>query len=567
MLRSLCLALVVFLLCGCAAPHESVARSPEKEIITFAVTNDVGFGNEAFVTGNHADLGSDDPVLGRKLRWTPGNVWTGQIAIQSGTDLDYRYIKRDGSASEYCQTANTTNLSPLLSLTTTSQPAAPYNGKTILYHSPWTNALILHQSGSNWINAPMTRIGPGRSAGEHLHRIDGIGEAGEPIQFVPNNNAGQYDNAPYPGFGLNDYYTSLDVFFLQDKHVLNYRPPVALSTPRIIVTNITSTVTGISSRSIRVYLPRGYDQNTWKRYPVLYFHDGQNVFDPGGPFGSWSADAAGTREISQGRMRECILVGVDNTSARLQEYKPPEDGGTGDLYGQFLVNNVRSFINANYRTLADRGNTLTMGSSMGGLISAFLGWNTNFNSVFGNIGVMSSAFWISPQFAATIGGEPKRDLRIYFDWGSAESSSIWTQNWIVYNYWLADGYALNRELSTVVGCGQGHNEAAWAARLPDAYRFLLNPWDEANRLALELHPPRLRVAPLDLPGNRILLEYPTLKGAGYQLERARTLPATSWDALTNSAPESLAWSIREVDAEIPSDGAPAFWRLLAIPPP
>jgi predicted alpha/beta superfamily hydrolase len=425
--------ILLCLVCGCVAPRGAGAGGMEKQIITFAITNDAGFGNEVFVVGNHPDLGNNDPVLARKLRWIAGNVWTGNIAVQSGATIEYRYIRRSGSASTYCQATNILHLSPVQTVSTAPQPPAPYSGKTILYHSSWTNAHIMFQSGTNWINAPMTRVGAGRTAGEHLHRIDGIGEPGEPIQFVPNNGAGQWDNAPYPGYGLNDFYTALDVIFVQDKHVFNYHPPAALSAPRIVVTNISSTIPGVASRNIRIYLPRGYDQNQWKRYPVLYFHDGQNVFDPGGPFGSWSADASATREMSQGRMRECILVGVDNTGDRLQEYRPPEDGGTGDRYAAFLTTNVQPLVNARYRTLTNRENTFTAGSSMGGVISAWLGWNTNYTTVFGRIGVLSSAVWISPLFVAVMDLEPRRDLRIYLDWGTAEGSSAWSPNWNLYN--------------------------------------------------------------------------------------------------------------------------------------
>ncbi len=566
-----CLALVVCLLSGCVGPQHASARSPEKQTVLFAITNDVGFGNEVCVVGNHLDLGDNDIALAPKLHWSAGNIWRGQIAIQAGTALQYRYIKRSGSSSAWCLATNTVALSPTNSLNTAAQPPAPYAGKTILYHSAWTNAFILYQSGTNWINAPMTQIGPGRVPGEFLYRVSGIGEEGEPLEFVPNNIA-QYDNAPYPGYGLNDYYTELDVIFLQDKHIFNYRPSTNVSAPRIIVTNIASTVSGIPSRNIRIYLPRGYDQNTWKHYPVLYFHDGQNVFDPGGPFGSWSADASATREMSQGRMRESILVGVDNTANRIQEYLPPGDSysgspGWGDRYAAFLKANVQPFVNANFRTLTNRNDTLTVGSSMGGLISAWLGWDTNYNAVFGRVGVMSSAFWIATNFSAQISSGAKRDLTIYHDWGTAEGASAWGPNWDVYNYWLADNYVLNRELLCIIGCGQAHNEAAWAARLPGAYHFLLNLRDEPNRLALELYPPRLRLTSLNPAGDSASLEFPTLKGAAYDLLRADNLSSPVWQVITNTPPETAAWSVRNLEGAFPPGNNAQFWQLRQQPLP
>jgi predicted alpha/beta superfamily hydrolase len=565
------LALPLCLLCSCVGPQKVTARSPEKQVVTFAITNDVGFGNEVCVVGNHPDLGNDDPVLAPKLHWSVGNVWRGQVAIQAGTVLQYHFIKRSGGSSTWCLATNVTALSPTHSLNIPAQPPAPYAGKTILYHSSWTNAFILYKSGTNWINAPMTQIGSGRTAGEFLYRVSGIGEAGEPLEFVPNNIA-QYDNAPYPGYGLSDYYTELDAIFLQDKHIFNYRPPTNVSAPRIIITNIASTISGIPGRNIRIYLPRGYDQNMWKRYPVLYFHDGQNVFDPGGPFGSWSADASATREISQGRMRESILVGVDNSANRIQEYLPPGDSysgsaGWGDRYAAFLKTNVQPFVNANFRTLTNRNDTLAVGSSMGGLISAWLGWDTQYNTLFGRIGVMSSAFWVAPNFLAQISSGTNRELTIYHDWGTEEGSSTWGLNWNAYNYWLADNYALNRELSCVIGCGHAHNEAAWAARLPGAYHFLLNLRDEPNRLALELYPPHLRLSSLDLHAGNALLEFPTLKGAAYDLLRADNASSPVWQVTTSTSPETAAWSVRRLESEFPPGDDAQYWQLRQQPLP
>ena len=103
-------------------------------------------------------------------------------------------------------------------------------------------------------------------------------------------------------------------------------------------------------------------------------------------------------------MRECIVVGVDNTANRLAEYLPPTDSyqgtpGVGDKYRDYLLNNVRPYLNATYRTLTDPANTLTGGSSMGGLIALYLGRAT---TNFGRIAVMSPAFWVAPNFMAQV---------------------------------------------------------------------------------------------------------------------------------------------------------------------
>lgn len=175
-----------------------------------------------------------------------------------------------------------------------------------------------------------------------LFRIDGIGDAGEELEFVFNNGAGAWDNP----IGGGNYLTSLDVLHVQGGNVYCYERPGTVSQPQVVTQFINSTAANIPGRNIRIYLPRGYAQNTAKRYLVLYLHDGQNVFDPGGPFGSWSADATATREVARGRMRETILVGIDNTTNRIAEYLPPGDvykgsQGRADAYASFVINNVR----------------------------------------------------------------------------------------------------------------------------------------------------------------------------------------------------------------------------------
>ncbi|MDQ2919004.1 MAG: alpha/beta hydrolase-fold protein, partial [Verrucomicrobiota bacterium] len=374
------------------------ASSPHKEVVTFSYTSDVGFGKSVFVVGNHSDVGNWDVTQAVKLHYTAGNVWTGQIAIQAGTQLQYRYISRSNSNANWCTSSNATYLTSNLSLTVPAQPDAPYRGKTIYYLSNWNPPSLFYNNNGTWTAAVMMRVSDGRTVGESLYKISGIGAAGENVEFVFMDGNGHYDN---PAGGGN-YLTDLDVFEVQDGNVFSYQPPATVSTPTIVTHFLDSTASNIPSRGVHVYLPRGYTQNTARRYPVLYFDDGQNVFDPGGPFGSWSADATATREIGQGRMRETIMVGIDNDDARIPEYMPPNDTyqgtqGRGDAYASFVINNVRPYLDFNYRTLNDPKNTLTVGSSLGGLIALYFGREY---SVFGKIGVMSPAFWIAPNYVA-----------------------------------------------------------------------------------------------------------------------------------------------------------------------
>ena len=462
------------------------AASPYKEPVTFTYTGDVGLGKSVFVVGNHPDVGNGDVTQAIKLRYSAGNVWTGDVAVQAGTELQYKFIRRSTSPSQWFNSGNGTaaqdQLTGVISRTIPAQPDAPYRGKTIYYLTGWNTTTIIYSSnGGSFTSAAMAKVGPGRTPGEFLYKVSGIGEAGGSLQFVLTDGNNNYDKPP----GGGDYLTELDAFQLQDGNIFSYQPPATVSAPRIEVQPVNSTASGIPARNVRVYLPRGYTQNTSRRYPVLYLHDGQNVFDPGGPFGSWSADATATREIAQGRMREAILVAIDNNANRIAEYMPPTDSyqgtqGRGAAYASFVINNVRPFIDANYRTLNDPKNTLVLGSSLGGLISLYFAREF---STFGKIGVLSPAFWIAPNYIGQVTAGAKKPLRVYLDFGTAEPADDWDNALSMYDVHLRQGHAAKGDVTFVAGRDQAHNEGAWKARLTGTLHYLLPAREEPNELA------------------------------------------------------------------------------------
>ena len=244
----------------------------------------------------------------------------------------------------------------------------------------------------------------------------------------------------------------------------------------------------VPSREIRVWLPLGYEKGE-ARYPVIYFHDGQNVFRPGGPFGCWFAEDAAAEEMKAGRMREAIMVAIPNNEAdmgkaRVTEYQPPSDvnprdpsrgKGICDRYARFLLGRVKPAVDAKYRTLPDRENTAVAGASMGGLVSLWLGLNTD---SFGAVGVCSPAFWTSPNFMKSVMEGSKKDgLRIYMDMGTEEKGNLsgdyWKDALAVRDALLKQGYVEGQDFLWNPGEGDEHNEKAWAKRLPAALRFLL----------------------------------------------------------------------------------------------
>jgi predicted alpha/beta superfamily hydrolase len=165
------------------------------------------------------------------------------------------------------------------------------------------------------------------------------------------------------------------------------------------VREVVSQSLGIA-RDVYLYLPRGYDFGT-DRYPVLYMHDGNNLFDTGQPNsapGTWDVDAVSEAETGAGRVREHLIVGIPNNANRMGEYTHVKEsidgqalGGDGDKYARFVVQELKPLVDARYRTRREREHTAILGSSLGGLISFYIG--LKHPEVFKYVGGMSSSFW------------------------------------------------------------------------------------------------------------------------------------------------------------------------------
>lgn len=543
----------------------------------FAHVWDTGPDHALFVVGSAEEIGAWDPAHAVRLTWTAGNVWTGTVALPAGRTHEYKFIRRSMAASSFCNSGNA-DWMPGSNLTATvpPPPSAPYAGKTLFYFTAWSNVQVLYRCGSTqWQSAALADAGPGRSGGERLHRVDGIGVPDETIEFVfsgMSNGATHWDNAPYegPAAGSWNYHTPLDAFWVQAKQVYNDVPPATPGAPRIEERFVNSSVDGIPGRTVRIYLPRGYDQNSDRRYPVLYMHDGQEVFCGDSPRDDqWNADWHATREIGQGRLRECIIVAMDNGTNRQAEYEPPGDtyyagypDGVGDKYLRFFADNVRPTLDFNYRTRTASCDTVIGGSSMGGLISIYFGYETN---LFGGVLAMSPAITRAPNYTAALRGKSRKDLRIYLDTGSNEGSvgpgggDYWFKPWEAYAIFLRQGYPVNRDLLMRIGCGAQHNEAAWSARFAEAARFLLDVRREANPLAQSIHPPRL-----ESTSETGALRHATLQGYRYALEqKTDLLAAGAWMTNRISGAETNLWGNQVWSGQ----GAPGFYRARAWPAP
>jgi predicted alpha/beta superfamily hydrolase len=243
------------------------------------------------------------------------------------------------------------------------------------------------------------------------------------------------------------------------------------------------------SREILVYLPpslaaAGPDEAaSGRRYPVIYFHDGQNVFDERTSYvGELRADETLEELASEGL--EAIAVAVPNNGeARMDEYNPWRSsspwwrggrlsGGKGDAYLDFLVETVKPLIDASFPTSRRREDTGIAGSSMGGLISLYA--VVARGDVFSLAGVMSpSLAWGDYRILRLIEEQGIPPARVHLDIGGREGPGTVASTRRLRDLLVAKGMLEGRDLQYVEDVDAGHDEEAWAQRLPDALRFLL----------------------------------------------------------------------------------------------
>ena len=242
-----------------------------------------------------------------------------------------------------------------------------------------------------------------------------------------------------------------------------------------------------NDRGLWLYLPPAYDENPLARFPVVYMHDGQNLFNPATAFGGqpWYAQNALNDGADSGAIREAIIVGIENNADRINEYTPTRDasymaGGGGNRYLQMLIEEVKPLVDRTYRTLPGPADTVLLGSSLGGLNSAYAG--VHLGEVFGQVGAMSPSTWWDDRLllreAALLRSVVTRPRRIYVDSGDSGDSS----DDVVNTAALADamrgaGYRDGIDFRYLVQPGAVHNELYWAQRLPGALAFLLGRRD------------------------------------------------------------------------------------------
>lgn len=252
----------------------------------------------------------------------------------------------------------------------------------------------------------------------------------------------------------------------------------------------------VLARNVDVWLPPGYEKaDNGKRFPVIYMQDGQNLFDPKTSYigVDWGIDETMTRLIAEKRIRDAIVVGIWNTPKRILEYMPQKvkirNGDASiknlpmplqvplesDNYLRFVVTELKPFIDSTYRTLPDMKNTFIMGSSMGGLISAYA--ISEYPKVFGGAGCMST-HW--PAGDGAVIDYLKKSLpdpnthKFYFDFGTETLDAQYEPYQLRADAVMKQaGYVEGRNWITKKFVGDDHSERSWSKRVDVPLQFFL----------------------------------------------------------------------------------------------
>ena len=231
-----------------------------------------------------------------------------------------------------------------------------------------------------------------------------------------------------------------------------------------------------------MYLPPGYHESD-VRCPVLYMQDGQNLFDPSTAFAGndWRMDMTADELIRRGEIEPLIIVGIYNTGVRrISEYTPTKDprrrkGGKGDRYAKMMAQELKPFIDREYRTRRGTQHTGIGGSSLGALVSLEAG--LLYPRVFGRMAIMSpSVWWDSRSILDMVAAyQPETRARIWLDAGTAEGDapqSVVNDLRILCEVLKSRGWREGVDLR----CGEyqdaGHNEHAWASRFDEVLKYL-----------------------------------------------------------------------------------------------
>jgi len=450
---------------------QAVSANADPVVIT--INQQTTFGTSVFATADHPTLGARQIRRAIKLSPHAYPVWSATVDLPPGFSGPVSFYLRTDSPDRLTDGGNGTLL-PTTQNVSVPGPAVGAKRIEVSALASTTSAAAVVTSlapGFTPVSISLTRtpdangrvLYSGLIPAEHIAfgrvwqlQVDGVGRFQAPVRINP---------APFRWVDSD----------------------TVTSAPRR--ETFTMNLTGFPSRQIKVLLPQGYDQNTTKRYPVIYAQDGQNVLSPGGAFGSWDLDVTVARLTRQGEIPEVIVVAIDNTNARLTEYRPEwttyqGTAGRGAEFLRAIRDQLIPEVNARYRTLTGPEHTMHVGSSLGGI----LGWEAahRFSDVFGTVAVMSPSFWLNTQKVQEDAAlAPEGRARVWLDSGVAGTSLDGYADVIAArDKMLETGAALGPDFGYQYGYfatgaavepGHQHNEASWRDRSPDMLRWAFEP--------------------------------------------------------------------------------------------
>jgi enterochelin esterase-like enzyme len=234
-------------------------------------------------------------------------------------------------------------------------------------------------------------------------------------------------------------------------------------------------------RDLIVYVPPGYDKHPERTYPVLYLQDGQNLFDPRTSFipgRTWEVREHADEAIRAGEVEPLIIVGIYNTERRLAEYTHERDwqrgGGEAAQYGLTLTREILPFIASKYRVKKDRENTGLGGSSLGGLVSLYLG--LRYATWFGKLAVLSPSVWWNHKSILGYLNERAPEIwdrpKLWLDVGEKEGRRAVQDAETLNRRLKANHWRPGETLHFEKAHGGTHDEASWALRVRPMLKFL-----------------------------------------------------------------------------------------------
>jgi predicted alpha/beta superfamily hydrolase len=242
-----------------------------------------------------------------------------------------------------------------------------------------------------------------------------------------------------------------------------------------------STILG-NERRLVVYLPPGYGADVNRSYPVLYMQDGQNLFDGTTsyvPGQHWHLNETADNLIREGAIEPMIIVGVYHAGERrIDEYTPTVNpnarmGGRADLYGRMLAEELKPYIDGAYRTKPGREHTGIGGSSLGGLVSLYLGLGRR-GDIFGRVLAMSPSLWWDKCWLLRHLDELTREQKaaVWLDAGTAEGANTECNAERLANALAGRGFVRDAQVRFMRAEGARHSEQDWAHRVHHGLRFL-----------------------------------------------------------------------------------------------